>query len=84
MQAQIDKFGRVVIPKVIRDHLGIANGSILIIEERNQDIVLTLVNNTPKIKVDGGVTVYTAQATDNLEMSVQNEREQRLKRLGGM
>lgn len=82
MEAQIDKFGRVVIPKIVRDHLGLKTGSILTIEERNHDLILTVRDTAPKIKVKGGISVYLGQATDDLDSIIQDERENRLKGLG--
>lgn len=83
METQIDKFGRVVIPKRIRDHLGLKTGTVLYIEEHNHDIVLKIAENIPQIKVKEGVAVYMAQATDDIESIVKDERDDRLDKLGG-
>lgn len=83
MEARIDRFGRVVIPKAVRDHLGLKPGSILHIEEINHDILLKVVDHAPQIKIEDGIAVFTGKAVDDLESVIKSEREQRLKNLGG-
>ena len=82
MQTSIDKFGRVVIPKSVRDHLGLKTGSVLYVEESNHDIVLKAADHMPQIKVKEGVAVYMAHAVDDIESVIQDERDKRLKDLG--
>lgn len=82
METQIDKFGRVVIPKVVRDHLGLKTGSVLYVEEDNHNIVLKVADHIPQIVVKGGIVVYSGHATDDLESTIQRERDDRLDKLG--
>ena len=84
MQTNIDKFGRIVIPKSMRDHLGLKTGSVLYIEEIDNKIMLKVADRTPKIKIKEGVAVYMANAIDDLDSIIDDEREQRLKDLGGI
>lgn len=81
MQVAIDKFGRVLIPKVIRRHLGIKPGSILQIEEHADDILLKLVEAKSPLERKQGVLVFTGEATEDLESVIQQERERRLEDL---
>lgn len=83
MQTAIDKFGRIVIPKSVRDHLGLKTGSILEVEESNHDIVLKAIDHTPQIKMKEGVAVFMAKALDDIDTAITDEREERLKKLGG-
>jgi AbrB family looped-hinge helix DNA binding protein len=83
METQIDKFGRVLIPKAVRDHLGLKTGSVLYIEEQNQGVILKVAENTSLFKVKGGIVVYTGQATDDLESVLEEERDKRLDKLQG-
>lgn len=78
MQTQIDQFGRVVIPKVIRQHLGLKPGMAIEIEESNHDVILKIVDKTPVIKMKGAIAVFVGEATDDLESAIQREREHRL------
>lgn len=34
MEATVDKFGRIVIPKRVRDDLGIKAGTVVLLEEK--------------------------------------------------
>ncbi len=81
METQVDRFGRIVIPKVVREHLGLKTGSILHIEEGDHNIVLKMADHTPQIKIKGGIAVYVGQAVDDIESAIQQERDQRLKNL---
>lgn len=83
METQIDKFGRVVIPKAVRDHLGLRTGSILQIEEHPHDIVLKVVDPISPIKIKGGIAVFTGEALDDIESAIEKERNRRLKDLEG-
>lgn len=83
METQVDKFGRIVIPKRIRTDLGLKSGSVLYVEEHHHEIVLKVAEPAFPIKVEGGVAVYTGQAVTNIESAVQNDREERLKKIGG-
>ena len=42
MNARVDKFGRIVIPKQIREHLGIVPGSRIQIVEQADHVILIL------------------------------------------
>lgn len=81
MQVAIDKFGRVLIPKVIRHHLGIRPGSVLQIEEHEHDILLKLVKSKTFLQRKKGVLIFTGEATGDLESAIQDDRERRLEDL---
>lgn len=81
METQIDKFGRVVIPKTVRDHLGLKTGSVLYIEEHNHDIVLKVAEHVQQIKMKNGIAVYMGRAVDDIESAISQERENRLDKL---
>lgn len=83
METQVDKFGRVVIPKIVRDHLGLKTGTVLYIEEHNHEIVLKVAEHMPQTQVKGGIVVYMGHATDDIDSTIQDEREDRLNKLGG-
>lgn len=83
MQVQVDKFGRVVIPKSMRDHLGIKSGTVIFLEERVHDIVLKVAEPEPQIIMKGGVAVYVSEASGDVDSVVQAGRDERLDKLGG-
>ena len=83
MQATLDKFGRIVIPKRVRDDLGLEPGSVLKVEERGTDILLTQVGGDPEAALEwkGGVLVFTGEALEDLTNAVERDREERLAHL---
>ena len=85
MQATLDKFGRIVIPKRVRDDFGLEPGSVLKVEERGDEIRLTPVNEDPAAALEwkGGVLVFTGEALEDLTEVVECDREERLARLAG-
>lgn len=61
MQTAVDKFGRVIIPKTIRDRLGWKPGTILEIEEADDTLVLKVLNNEPRLMGENGFLVFTGK-----------------------
>lgn len=82
MEVLVDKFGRVLIPKIVRDHLGLKPGVVLQIIEQNHEVILRAANQELPIERKKGVVVFTGKATGDIEFAVQLEREKRLKDLG--
>lgn len=81
METTLDKFGRVVIPKEIRDILGLKPGELLKVEQSGDEVVLKPLREEPPIRVKDGVLVYAGTATGNLTEAVRAHREERLKRV---
>jgi AbrB family looped-hinge helix DNA binding protein len=86
MPATLDKFGRIVIPKRVRDDLGLEPGSVLKVEERGTDILLTPVseNSEAALEWNGGVLVFTGEALEDLTNVVERDQEERLVHLTGL
>jgi AbrB family looped-hinge helix DNA binding protein len=85
MQATLDKFGRIVIPKRVRDDLHLEPGSVLKVVGRGEDILLTPVSEDSEAALEwkGGVLVFTGEALEDLTKAVERGREERLARLAG-
>lgn len=81
MQVSIDKFGRILIPKELRSHLGIKPGSVFEISERNHEILLKLFVEKPLLQKKGNVLVFTGEATEDIESELEKLREERFKDL---
>lgn len=62
METVIDKFGRVVIPKRLREDLDLKPGSALQVEELNGGILLRPVQEEPQVRVKNGVLVFSGLA----------------------
>ena len=84
MEAILDKFGRIVIPKEIRDALGLRPGSSLQIEERNQEIRLKPIEGTPHIKNEHGWLVFSGDLQEDISDIIKASREKRIKHVSGM
>lgn len=80
METTLDKFGRVVIPKEIRDDLGLKPGEVLRVEKFDDEVVLKPLREETPIKVKEGVLVYSGTATGNIIDAVRAHREERLRK----
>lgn len=77
METRVDRFGRVVIPKRVRDDLGLGPGTVLIVEERGRAVSLTPLTEEP-LGDEGGVLVFRGRAVGDLAGAVDEAREARL------
>lgn len=82
MQTVLDKFGRVVIPKQVRLHLGLRAGTLLKIEERDHKVLLEPVEETTCLAEKDGLLVFSGSAVGELSGSVRSHRDARLEKLG--
>ena len=78
METTLDKFGRIVIPKRVRDDLGLKPGAVLQIEQADQKILMEPVNEGPRVVVKKGVLVFSGTATGNLVDAIRAHRRERL------
>ncbi len=83
METTIDRFGRVVIPKRVREGLGLEAGESLVIEEQNEGILLRPAREAAALKRKGRVLVFTGQATGEPGDLLRRARDERLHRLTG-
>ncbi len=74
MQVKVDKFGRMVLPKEIRDDFNIVPGSVLNIEGLPEAIVLRPIVDEEPVLIKEGVLVYTGRATGSLKDAVEKAR----------
>jgi AbrB family looped-hinge helix DNA binding protein len=82
METTLDKFGRIVIPKRVRDDLGLKPGAVLQIEQADQKILMEPVNEGPHVVVKDGVLVFTGTATGDIVGAIQLHRQERLSKVG--
>ena len=80
METRLDKFGRVVIPKPIRDDLDLQPGSVLEIKEVDQRILLEPVQEEPHVVMKKGVLVFSGAAQGDIEEAIRSHRQERLKK----
>ena len=82
----LDKAGRVVLPKDLRDRLRLEAGDELLVEEADQQIVLRPVRSQATLKKEQGVWVYqggndTKRLTESLQEQIDAVRDERIREL---
>lgn len=81
MKTIIDRFGRVVVPKDIRNKLGLMPGDEIEIEEHDNEILLRHAEHEEPLRVKDGVLVFSGIAVGDLSESIRRHREERLVKL---
>ncbi len=77
----LDKSGRVVLPKALRDELGLAAGDTLELESRGEQITLRPVRGGVSLRKERAIWVYrtgrrlTAATTDRTVRKIRKERD---------
>lgn len=80
MKTKLDRYGRVGIPKQLRERLGLRPGARLEVTGDGQRIILKPQQQAPAIVLRDGVWVYTGPADGDLTDVVRRSREERIKR----
>lgn len=83
MEARLDRFGRIVLPKKAREAMGIGAGSVLEIEEEVDRLVLTVRREEPDLVLEDGVLVFTGKPTGDLEHAIETARRGRAGAVAG-
>jgi len=79
MQVKIDKAGRIVLPKAVRERHGLTEGTLLDVDETDGAIVLCPVRTKPPVRMKDGILVVSAETVGDIEGAVAQEREARLR-----
>jgi AbrB family looped-hinge helix DNA binding protein len=80
----LDKAGRVVIPKTLRQELHLGPGDALRLESEGDLITLRPLRPEALLKKERGVWVYQGEPTHaSIPGLIDREREKRLRELGG-
>ena len=77
METTVDRFGRVVIPKKIRDDYNLEPGTQVRLEEAEGAIILKPVRDGQNLQWKEGVLVCTGAAMGDLVEAVSKRREKR-------
>ncbi len=81
MITTLDKFGRVIIPKRLREHLGINSETALNISEDNKRIVIELVKEKTPIVNRDGILVFTGKLEKKRSDLIRSDRNKRMRKL---
>jgi AbrB family looped-hinge helix DNA binding protein len=68
MEVTIDEYGRIVVPKSLRDRLGIGAGTELAIEEENGRLVLQPIPERAVLEERDGLLVSTAEVNSDVDV----------------
>jgi AbrB family looped-hinge helix DNA binding protein len=81
METTLDRFGRIVIPKVIRDDFNLKPGSPIRIEESDQVIILKPIQGEANLHWKDGVLVFSGTPLGDLSKELEKHRQDRAKDL---
>jgi AbrB family looped-hinge helix DNA binding protein len=86
MIRKMDKAGRVTLPKLIRERLGLQEGSELEIEETPEGLTLNPAKRRPSIIKKQGLWVHTGKMPRGFDSvrAIRDDREERIRRLAGL
>jgi len=79
METSVDRFGRIVIPKKIREDFNLKAGTPIRIEENEQSIILTPEHGEPNLRVKDDVLVFSGTPIEDLGDALTKHRENRIK-----
>ena len=86
MRLKIDKAGRVILPKLVRERLGLHAGSDLELVETAEGVELKPTQTGPSmVKVDG-LWVHTCKVPPGFDTlrAISDDREERIRKLAGL
>jgi len=86
MTLKIDKAGRVILPKPLRDRLGLHEGSDLEITETPEGVVLKPAEHRPSMVKKQGLWVHTGKLPPGFDavQAIRDDREERIRKLAGL
>ena len=86
MTLKIDGAGRVVLPKPLRDRLGLSGGSELLLVETSDGLTLKPADRRPSLVRKGRFLVHTGELPEgyDLSKSIDADREARDRKLLGL
>ncbi len=86
MTLKIDKAGRVILPKPVRDRLGLREGSDLEIQETPDGVILKPAGRRPAMVQKQGLWVHTGAMPAGFDIvkAIQHDREERIRHLAGL
>jgi AbrB family looped-hinge helix DNA binding protein len=81
MKTTLDRFGRVLIPKKLREGLGLEQGDALELQLEDGKLTLLPRRSPPMLCRKGRVLVVASEATGDLSQVLNHLREERLDEL---
>jgi AbrB family looped-hinge helix DNA binding protein len=86
MTLKIDKAGRVILPKPVRDRLGLHAGSDLEIQETMDGVVLRPAGRRPSMVKKGRFWVHTGELPPGYDIlkAIDQDRQERMRKAWGL
>jgi AbrB family looped-hinge helix DNA binding protein len=86
MTLKVDKAGRIVLPKIVRDRLRLHAGSDLMLEESPEGILLRPVEQRASLVEKQGLLVHRGEgpAAFDWNRMIEEAREDRIKDVAGL
>ena len=86
MTLKIDKAGRVILPKPVRDRLGLRAGSDLEIQETHEGVLLRPAERKPSLVRKGSFWVHTGEIPAGFDIlkAIDEDREERMRKAWGL
>lgn len=81
MIATLDKFGRIIIPKKVREHLGITTETNLNIQEDGKRIIIEPIGEEEPLVEKDGILVFTGKLQGEIDQFLINDRKRRITKL---
>lgn len=81
MLTTLDKFGRIIIPKRFREHLGINLETALNISEDGNRIVIELTKEKNPVIDKDGILVFTGKLEGRKNNLIKSDRNRRMRKL---
>ena len=86
METRLDRFGRIVLPKDLRDEFALEPGDVLEVRETSEGILLTratTADDAEPLRTVGGVLVFDGTPSAAVEGAIERDRQARLDKLAG-
>jgi len=83
VRTTLDRFGRTVVPKQVRDALHLGPGAVFDVEATEDSIVLRPHREKVSVMQKEGLLVFMGDAATDLEGAVANQRTRRIRDLAG-
>jgi AbrB family looped-hinge helix DNA binding protein len=81
-KVSIDKAGRLVLPKALREEMHLGPGDDLLVENEGDRITLRPVRPDALLKKEHGIWVYQGETSDlSIPKLIDEEREKRLREI---
>ena len=86
MTVKIDKAGRVILPKPVRERLGLHEGSDLEMQETPEGLVLRPADRRPSMVKKDGLWIHIGKVPPRFDavQAIRDDREDRIRKQSGL